>query len=43
MCHLFYAWAVYTHDENMPSLDDPYEETIEKIRSYMVEKETKNN
>ena len=42
MCHLFYAWAVYTHDENMPSLDGPYEETIEKIRSYMVEKETKN-
>lgn len=43
MCHLFYAWAVYTHDNKMPSLDGPYEETIEEIKSYMLEKETKNN
>lgn len=38
MCHLFYAWAVYTHDDNMPHWDGPYEETIEKIRNYMSEK-----
>ena len=43
MCHLFYTWAVYTHDNKMPSLDGPYEETIEEIKSYMLEKETKNN
>ena len=38
MCHLFYTWAVYTHDDNMPHWDGPYEETIEKIRNYMSEK-----
>ncbi len=43
ICHLFYAWAVYSHDETMPRLDKSYEETIEKIRSYMLDKETKNN
>ena len=39
MCHLFYTWAVYTHDDNMPGLNSTYEETIEKIRTYMLEKE----
>lgn len=42
MCHLFYAWVVYTHDENMPHLDGPYEETIETIRNYMLRKEEDN-
>jgi hypothetical protein len=42
MCHLFYAWAVYTHDENMPPLEAPYEDTIEKIRTYMLEIEHNN-
>lgn len=43
LCHLFYAWAVYTHDENMPKFNGQYEETIEKIRVYMQEKEINKN
>lgn len=39
LCHLFYAWAVYVHDEDMPGLDATYEETLEKIREYMLCKE----
>lgn len=39
LCHLFFTWAVYTHDENMPKWNGPYEETIEQIRSYMLAKE----
>lgn len=39
MCHLFFIWAVYTHDDNMPKLDGSYDETVEKIRAYMLEKE----
>lgn len=38
MCHLFYTWAVYVHDDNMPHWDGPYEETIEAIRNYMFNK-----
>ncbi len=43
LCHLFYAWAVYVHDGDMPSLDAPYEETLEKIREYMLCKERNAN
>lgn len=43
MCHLFYTWAVYCHDENMPPLEAPYEDTIEKIRTYMLGIEHNNN
>ena len=43
MCHLFYTWAVYTHDDDMPQWNGPYEETIEEIRNYMLIKEAENN
>jgi hypothetical protein len=43
MCHLFYTWAVYTHDDNMPHLNGPYEETIETIRNYLLRKEEETN
>lgn len=48
MCNLFWAWAVYTRDNDMPSLPtvkelpnttNPYETTIENIRKYMIQKE----
>ena len=38
MCHLFYTWAVYVHDANMPQLDGSYDETFDKIKAYMIEK-----
>ena len=43
LCHLFYAWAVYTHDEYMPKLEAPYNGTLEKIREYMFKKEFQAN
>ena len=43
LCHLFYIWAVYTHDDDMPRLEGTYNETIEKIKKYMIEKERTNN
>lgn len=43
MCHLFYTWAVYTRDESMPKWNGPYDETIEEIRTYMLEKENNSN
>lgn len=43
MCHLFYTWAVYTRDESMPKWNGPYDETIEEIRTYMLEKEKNGN
>ena len=43
MCHLFYSWAVYVHDSNMPQWDAPYNETLNKIRVYMLEKEYQAN
>jgi hypothetical protein len=43
MCHLFYTWAVYVHDANMPHLDGSYDETFDKIKAYMIEKEHQAN
>ena len=43
MCHLFYTWAVYVHDANMPQLDGSYDETFDKIKAYMIEKEHQAN
>ena len=43
LCHLFYIWAVYTHDVDMPRLEGTYNETIEIIKKYMIEKERSNN
>ena len=43
LCHLFYAWAIYVHDDNMPKLDGPYDETLNKIKAYMIEKEYQAN
>ena len=43
LCHLFYAWAVYVHDDNMPKLEGPYNETLDMIRAYMLEKEHQAN
>lgn len=43
MCHLFYIWAVYVHDDNMPQLDGPYDDTLDIIKVYMIEKEHQAN
>jgi hypothetical protein len=43
LLHLFYAWAVYTHNNDMPKLEGPYDETLERIRAYMLELEHRNN
>ncbi len=39
LCHLFYVWAVFVHDDDMPKWDGPYDETLDKIKEHMLAKE----
>lgn len=43
LVNLFYAWAVYTHNEDMPKQNGTYEDTLNLIRKYMINLEYKNN
>lgn len=45
LCHLLWAWAVYTNiqDDNFPKNEDSYDNTLIKMRNYLIELENKNN
>ena len=43
LCHLFYTWAVYTGDNDMPKWDRPYNELVYQIRDHLLEIERRNN
>lgn len=43
LCHLFYTWAVFSRDDNMPKWDCPYNEMIYKIKDHLIEIERRNN
>ncbi len=43
LVNLFYAWAVYTHNEDMPKQNGTYEDTLNLIRKYIINLEHKNN
>lgn len=45
LCYLFYVWAVYVNDMDMPKFDESenYLELLEKIKMYLMEKEKRNN
>ena len=36
LCHLFYSWAVYVHDDNFPKQQNSYDETLAKIKDYLM-------
>ena len=41
LCHLLYAWAVYTRDNDMPKLDRPYDELIYLMKDHLLKIEEK--
>ena len=45
LCYLFYIWAVYAKDKDMPTMENSteYGELLEKMKKYLLEKESQNN
>lgn len=43
LCHLFYTWAVYAKDNDMPKWDRPYNEMLDLIKAHLLEREKAAN